>query len=156
MADTSSDRPRWLGRARPIRAGLADPDRPPAMPQPIRAPLAEIRLVRPLPAAPAMNLLREWVARTAPVAPESVTLVLVAAAARADEQLGSGQVVRCRWFEGKHAHATRARSASPLLDKNAWSSYKICRPGLTLAEAVGYDLVIMRRFVLILSSRSGT
>jgi hypothetical protein len=28
--------------------------------------------------------------------------------------------------------------------------------GLTLAESVGYHLIIMRRFVLILSSRSGT
>jgi hypothetical protein len=80
----------------------------------------------------------------------------VAASARADKQLGSGQVVRCRWFEGNHVHAARARSAPLPLDKNAWSSNKICHHGLTLAEAVGYDLIIMRRFVLILSSRSGT
>jgi len=30
------------------------------------------------------------------------------------------------------------------------------RHNLTLVESVGYDLIIMRRFVLILSSRSGT
>ena len=49
-----------------------------------------------------------------------------------------------------HARSRRSSSKKCLVVQQSWPR------GLTRAASVGYDLFIMRRFVLILSSRSGT
>jgi hypothetical protein len=87
-------------------------------------------------------------------APESVTLVLVAAVGAGRPEARKRAGVRCRYSRYYSASTQCARGAvaakNYLVVKQNWAL------ALTHAASVGYDAFIMRRFVLILSSRSGT
>jgi hypothetical protein len=87
-------------------------------------------------------------------APESSTLVLVAAvgAGRPEARKRAGGALPLTApYAGALANARVAASAKNyLVVKQNWAL------ALTRAASVGYDAFIMRRFVLILTSRSGT
>jgi hypothetical protein len=83
-----------------------------------------------------------------------VTLVLVATVGAGRPGARKRAGVRCRCSGGYSARTAGARSALP--GKKYLVVIQNSPRALTRAASVGYDAFIMRRFVLILSSRSGT